>query len=178
MREEGRIDRSSHRWSHRWRDAVDAGLPGSSVLSCVSRSPSWRAASRREEEGRWRSGVVPRPCVRAAGRGRRRGGGCLVPCRARLCVRPAAGRGQEEGRRRSGAVPRPCVRAVLQPVGVSAACQASASGGGCSGSQGQGGCRQGRGFLGRDMLFGWAAGETLLAALLGWVYSAFYTQLD
>jgi hypothetical protein len=62
MREEGRIDRSSHRW----RDAVAAGLPDSSVLRLALS----------ELEG-------------AGGGGRRRGGGGLVPCRA--CMRRLAG---------------------------------------------------------------------------------------
>jgi hypothetical protein len=60
MREEGRIDKSSHKW----RDAVAVDLPGSSVLRLALselEGGGWRG--RREEEGRRRAGV------------RRRGGG-------------------------------------------------------------------------------------------------------
>jgi hypothetical protein len=67
MREEGRIDKSSHRW----RDAVATGLPSSFVLRLAFselEGGGWRG--QREEEGRWRVGV------------RRRGGGGLVSCLA------------------------------------------------------------------------------------------------
>jgi hypothetical protein len=49
MREEGRIDKSSHRW----RDAVAASLPSSSVLRLAlseQEGGGWRG--QREEEGR------------------------------------------------------------------------------------------------------------------------------
>jgi hypothetical protein len=60
MREEGRIDRSSHRW----RDVVAAGLPDSSVLRFALSELEGGGRRGEEEEGRRRSGAVP--CVHAA----------------------------------------------------------------------------------------------------------------
>jgi hypothetical protein len=145
MREEGRIDRSSHRWSHKWRDAVDADCWLIWFLRLASRALQAggrrAAAGQGEEEGRRRSAAVPRPCVHATGGGLGGGGGAAaIWCRAApVCACGRLG-GEEEGRRRSGVVPCLCVRAALRPAGILAECRASA-GGGCSGSQGQGGCR-------------------------------------
>jgi hypothetical protein len=129
MREEGRIGRSSHKW----RDAVDAGLPGSSVL---------RLALSELESGEQRR---------------------------------AAGRGEEEGWRRFGAMPRLCVRAalrefLLRPEELGSGDRRRTVRDRESGRVGF--------FLGRDMLFGWAAGEPWLARLgiSGLLHSARLTR--
>jgi hypothetical protein len=112
MREEGRIDRSSHRWSHKWRDAVDADCwliwflrlasralqaggrraggrrrGGGGLVSCRARACVRRAGGGGGAAAVWCRAAPVCACVRRRAGGRRRGGGGLVPYRARACVR-------------------------------------------------------------------------------------------